>query len=60
MTQGNNLGSGGGSPPASQLAVLFWDSWYHGKLRRTKVYQFRKQQTNNNKPENPERAPKNK
>ena len=38
---GNNLGRGGGSPPASQLAELFWDSWHGGKLRQTKVYQFR-------------------
>ena len=42
---GNNLGRGGGSPPASQLAELFWVSCHLGKLRRTKV-PVQKQQTN--------------
>ena len=54
---GNNLGRGGGSPPAYQLAELFWDSWHRGELRRTKVYQFSNGRPIQ-KPEKPEREPK--
>ena len=54
---GNNLGRAGGSPPASQLAELFWVSCHREKLWRTKVL-FQKQQTNKNR-KSLKREPKN-
>ena len=43
---------GGGSPPASQLAELIWDSCHRGKLWQTKV-PVQKQQTNKKQKKSP-------